>query len=149
MCFTALAVGSIPSAVSLVNRYSPCWRADCFINSLWVKICAEVSHYEHFCHVLHSFLNPNWKASWYYTGVISLERIKFELQFCSAFTKFRKYVNVLLLLEADTENTLIYLCTCLQLFPIHYCVQIAVRKVSKLVCIRLVLLKFPQEISAA
>lgn len=61
-----------------------------------IQICAEMSNYEHFCHVL-QLPNPNWKISLFYTGVISLdEHIKFHLLSCNFAVHLQNSENMLM-----------------------------------------------------
>lgn len=116
-----------------------------WIHSTQVKICAEMSYYEHFCHVLQLPTSQLQNILILYRchQFRRIYKAKFiELQFCSVFAKFRKYVNVLFLLKAGAENTHWSTCACVYNYFCTLLFQIAVR-ISKLVCICLVLLKFP------
>lgn len=95
----------------------------------------------------YSFLNPNWKISLFYTGVIGLDKhIKFHLLSCSFAVHLQNSENMLMCDFSKRQAQKTHTDLLVHVFiiiSVHYCVQIAVRKNSRLVWICLVLPQCP------
>lgn len=95
----------------------------------------------------YSFLSPNWKISLFYTGVIGLDKhIKFHLLSCSFAVHLQNSENMLMCDSSERQAQKTHTDLLVHVFiiiSVHYCVQIAVRKNSRLVWICLVLPQCP------